>query len=157
MGEDVHCVIVWAVPHRVPTQPGVVNKIHTRNEGPCKTDYIIIFLGARRRRIHPCHPQRQNKSLFGGSHEGERDGGRGQETNVWTEREILCTNTVHCQSLSLSLFLSSVSSVDGFVASLSQPRFLTHPIPSDLSSLIPPLHITSARFRPHMLTACYPY
>lgn len=39
---------------------------------------------------------------------------------------------------------------------LSQPRFVAHPTPSDLSSLFPPLHITSARSRPHMLTACYP-
>jgi hypothetical protein len=36
MGEDVHCVIVWAVPHRVPTP------LHTRspadgvNEAPVR-------------------------------------------------------------------------------------------------------------------------
>jgi hypothetical protein len=40
--------------------------------------------------------------------------------------------------------------------SLSLPPFVAPSNSSDLSSLLPPSHINTARSRPHMLTACSP-
>jgi hypothetical protein len=112
--------------------------------------------------VHHLRPG-PSKVYLVAAHDGERGGGRVSvrilKRTGPSEKYYVRNTTIKSLSLCLFSLPFSPSPPPPLMVSsplLSQPRFVTHPAPSDLSSLFPPLHITSARFRPHMLAACYP-